>query len=178
LIGDAACGSQTETVPTNPAKGILRCNANLAEERKTTKEQLLQKTTTILIGTTLPTNCILEEKGAKCCLIHTKGFRDVYELGRTIPKVDIYNLKVPSPKVLIPRYLRFGVEERIQYDGKVVTPLNEEDVLQAVKKAKKHGVEIPVAALHSYINPNMKRGQEIIKKEYPNVVISSNVKDG
>jgi len=179
LIGDrgSVWVAKSETDPTNPAKGILRCIANLAEERKTTKEELLKKTDTILIGTTLPTNCILEEKGAKCCLIHTKGFRDVYELGRTIPKVDIYNLKVPSPKVLIPRYLRFGVEERIQYDGKVVTPLNEDDVLQAVKKAKKHGVEIPVVSfLHSYINPSHEeRAAEIIKKEYPNVVISSNI---
>lgn len=45
---------------------------------------------------------------------------DVFELGRTIPKTDIYNLKVLPPRVLIPRYLRFGVEERVQYDGTVV----------------------------------------------------------
>ena len=179
LIGDGGSVwvAKSETDPTNPAKGILRCIANLAEERKTSREELLQKTNTILIGTTLPTNCILEGKGAKCCLIHTKGFRDVYELGRTIPKVDIYNLKVPSPKVLIPRHLRFGVEERIQYDGKVVTPLNEHDVMEVVRKAKEHGVEIPVICfLHSYINPSHEeRAAEIIKEQYPNVVISSNI---
>jgi N-methylhydantoinase A len=166
-----------ETDPANPAKSIINCISNLADERKTTKEELLTNTNTILIGTTLPTNCILEEKGAKCCLIHTKGFKDIFELGRTIPKTDIYNLKVLPPRVLIPRHLRFGVEERIQYDGKVVTPLNEDDVMEAVRKAKEHNVEIPVVCfLHSYINPeHEERAAEIIKTEYPNVVLSSHI---
>src|SRR3972149_11926316 len=102
--------AKSETDPVDPAKGIMNCIARLAEERNMTQQDLLRHTMTVSIGTTLPTNCILEEKGAKCCLIHTKGFRDVFELGRTIPKFDIYNLKVNAPKVLITRYLRFGVE--------------------------------------------------------------------
>ena len=169
--------AKSETDPADPAKSIISCIARLAEERETTDKRLLANTTTILIGTTLATNCILEEKGAKCCLIHTKGFRDIFELGRTIPKTDIYNLKVPLPRVLIPRYLRFGVEERIQYDGEVVTPLSENDVLEAVKKAKEHDVEVPVVCfLHSYINPeHEERAAEIIKTEYPNVVVSSRI---
>lgn len=179
LIGDgkSLCVAKYETNPANPAKGIMNCIASLAEEQETTAEKLLANTATVLIGTTLPTNCILEEKGAKCCLIHTKGFRDIYELGRTIPKTDIYNLKVLPPRVLIPRYLRFGVEERVQYDGGVVTPLNEDDVLDAVRKAKEHDVDVPVVCfLHSYINPeHEERAAEIIKAEYPNVVVSSRI---
>ncbi len=179
LIGNGGNISvaKSETNPANPAKGIMDCIASLAEEQKTTAEGLLADTATVLIGTTLPTNCILEEKGAKCCLIYTKGFRDIFELGRTIPKTDIYNLKVLPPRVLIPRYLRFGVEERIQYDGGVVTPLNEEDVMEAVRKAKEHDVEVPVVCfLHSYINPeHEERAAEIIKSEYPNVVVSSRI---
>jgi len=169
--------SKAETEPADPARSILNCIARLANERNMSREDLLRKTTTVTIGTTLPTNCILEGKGARCCLIHTKGFRDVYELGRTIPKTDIYNLKVPSPQILIPRYLRFGVEERIQYDGEVVTPLNEADVRQAVGKAKANGVDVPVVCfLHSYVNPaHEERAAEIIKEDYPNVVVSSRI---
>lgn len=60
-----------ETIPAEPAKGILSCIARLAEERNVTLLELLGKTSTITIGTTLPTNAILEEKGAKCLsLIH------------------------------------------------------------------------------------------------------------
>jgi N-methylhydantoinase A len=166
-----------ETDPADPVKSIMGCIARLAEECNLTERNLLGNTTTISIGTTLATNCILEGKGAKCCLIHTKGFRDTFELGRTIPKADIYNLKVLAPRVLIPRHLRFGVEERIQYDGQVITPLNENDVLEAVRKAKKHNVEVPVVCLlHSYINPvHEERAAEIIKAEYPNVVVSSRI---
>jgi N-methylhydantoinase A len=169
--------AKSETEPTDPSKSIMNCIARLAEERKLTERELLRNTTTVSIGTTLPTNCILEGKGAKCCLIHTKGFRDIFELGRTIPKTDIYNLKVMAPKVLIPRYLRFGIEERIQCDGKIITPLNENDVTEAIKKAKEHHVEVPVVCfLHSYINPvHEERAAEIIKAEYPNVVVSSRI---
>jgi len=115
--------------------------------------------------------------GAKCCLIYTKGFRDIPELGTKIWKEDIYNLKVPPPSYLIPRYLRFGVEERMQYDGEILTPLNEDDVLEAVKKAKEHDVEVPIICfLHSYINPaHEERAAEIVKTEYPDVVISSHI---
>jgi len=168
---------KSETSPTDPAGAILRCIANLAAERGLGTADLLASTTTVLIGTTLATNCILEEKGARCCLIHTEGFRDTFELGRTIPKVDIYNLKVLPPKVLIPRYLRFGVEERVQFDGQVITPLREDDVIEAVRKAKEHGVEVPIVCfLHSYINPaHEERAAEIIRAEYPNVVVSSRI---
>jgi N-methylhydantoinase A len=169
--------AKSETDPTDPSKSILSCIARLAEERSLTLQNLLEDTTSITIGTTLPTNCILEEKGAKCCIIHTKGFRDIFELGRTMPKVDIYNLKVQAPKVLVPRHLRFGVEERIQYDGKIITPLNEKEVMKAVRKAKENNVEVPIVCfLHSYINPvHEERAAEIIKTEYPNVVVSSRI---
>lgn len=169
--------AKSETIPLDPAKSIMNCIAYLSEERGLAIEQLLRNTATISIGTTLPTNCIIEEKGAKCCLIYTKGFRDIFELGRTIPKTDIYNLKVLPPKVLIPRYLRFGVEERIQFDGKIITPLNENDVLEAIKKAKQHQVEVPVICfLHSYINPiHEEKAAEILKTEFPNVVVSSRI---
>jgi len=169
--------AKAETQPADPARSILNCITRLAEERAMTLEELLRSTSSVTIGTTLPTNCILEGKGAKCCLIHTKGFRDVFELGRTIPKTDIYNLKVPIPKVLIPRYLRFGVDERVQYDGTVVKPLKESDVRKAVKQAKAQGVEVPVVCfLHSYVNPiHEEQAAEIIKADYPNVVVSSRI---
>ena len=169
--------SKSESDPSDPANAIFRCIAGLATECQLEIEGLLAQTRTILIGTTLATNCILESKGAKCCLIHTKGFRDVFELGRTIPKTDIYNLKVDAPKVLIPRYLRFAVEERMQYNGAVVTPLNEDDVRQAAREAKRHGVEVPVVCfLHSYINSaHEERAAEILKEQFPNVVVSSHI---
>ena len=166
--------------PTDHAKpslGIMGCIQRFAGQRNCAMQELLRNTTTIVIGTTLPTNTVVEKKGAKCCLLHTKGFKDIPELGRRIPKDEIYNLKLLAPESPIPRYLRFGVEERIQYNGEIVKPLNEKDVMKAIKKAKKQNVEVPVVCfLHSYINPeHEEKAGEIIKKEYPNVVLSSHI---
>ncbi|HME43345.1 MAG TPA: hydantoinase/oxoprolinase family protein [Syntrophorhabdales bacterium] len=170
----------TAKFPTNvadPSESIMGSIGLLAEQRKLTPEEILADTTALVIGTTLSTNAILEKKGAKCCLIHTKGFRDIPELGSKVWQRDIYNLRLPPPDYLIPRQLRFGVEERMQYDGQVVKPLNRNDVLKAVKKAKEHGVEVPVVCfLHSYINPSHEeQAAAIIKKEYPDVVLSSHI---
>ena len=165
------------TDPADPAASIVGAIGVLAEQRKRTAQEVLAETTTLVVGTTLSTNCILENKGAKCCLIHTKGFRDIPELGSKVWHRDLYNLRAPGPKYLIPRHLRFGVEERMQYDGEVISPLNTGDVLDAVKKAKERGVEIPVVCfLHSYINPSHEEEvAEIIKNEYPDVVLSSHI---
>jgi N-methylhydantoinase A len=116
----------------------MGCIGLLAQQRKLKDQEVLSNTTTLVIGTTLSTNCILEKKGAKCCLLYTEGFRDIPELGRRIPKDEIYNLKLPAPESIIPRYLRFGIKERIQFNGEIVTPLDEKDVLKAVKKMKEN----------------------------------------
>lgn len=161
----------------NPEKSLTGCIDLLAQERGLTGQALLANTTTIVIGSTIATNCVVSRKGAKCCMICTHGFKDMLELSSRIPKEDPYDLRVPPPEYLIPRYLRFEVEERIQFDGKIITPLNEEQVREAVKKAKQQGVEVPIVCfLHSYINPeHEEKAGEIIKAEYPNVVLSSHV---
>ena len=170
----------TAKFPTNvadPAASIMGCIGLLGQQHKLTEQEVLRNTTTLVIGTTLSTNCILEKKGAKCCLIYTKGFRDIPELGSKIWQRDIYNLRLPPPSYLIPRYLRFGVEQRMQYNGEILTPLNENDVREAVRKAKEQKVEVPVICfLHSYIDPaHEEKAAEIIKTEYPDVVVSSHI---
>ena len=166
--------------PTNavdPSDGIMGCIGALAERLGKTLPEVIAATRTLVIGTTLPTNAVTVRKGAKCCLIYTEGFKDILEISRRIPKANTFNLRVPQPEILIPRYLRFGVRERMQYDGQVITPLNEDDVRRAVKKAKQNGVEVPIVCfLHSYINPNHEeRVAELIRDDYPNVVVSSHI---
>ncbi len=73
--------------------------------------------------------------------------------------------------------LRYGIEERTQFNGEVITPLNADDIRATIEKAKKAGVEVPVVCFfHSYMNPeNEEKAEEIIKAEYPDVVISSKI---
>jgi N-methylhydantoinase A len=165
------------TNPVDPSEGIMGCIGVLAEKLGMAAADVVAATGTLVIGTTLPTNAVTVRKGAKCCLIYTEGFKDILEISRRIPKANTFNLRVPPPEVLIPRYLRFGIRERIQYDGQVITPLNEEDVRRAVRKAKANGVEVPIVCfLHSYINPSHEeRVAELIRDEYPNAVLSSHI---
>jgi N-methylhydantoinase A len=166
--------------PTNvvdPSMGIMGCIGLLSQQCNLTEQELLKNVATLVVGTTLATNALLEGKVAKCGLIHTKGFRDTIELGRRMVRKNVFNIKVHPPSVLIPRSLRWGVEERTLHTGEILTPLNEDDVRAAIKKAKEQNVEIPVVAfLHSYANPeNEERAAEIIRTEYPNVVVSSHI---
>ena len=162
---------------SEPANSIMGCIGILGEQFSMNEKQVLTNTSTLVIGTTLSTNAVIEKKGAKCCLFYTKGFRDIPELGEKIRKRDIYNLKTPPPSYLIPRYLRFGIEERTLYNGEILTPLNEADVHAAVEKAKKHGVEVPVICfLHSYSNPeHEEKVAGLIRDDYPDAVVSSHI---
>jgi len=161
----------------NPEKSLMGCFGLLAQERGLTDQALLDGTATIVIGSTIATNCIVSKTGAKCCMICTEGFRDMLELSSRIPKDDPYNLRLPPPEYLIPRYLRFEVEERLQFDGKVIIPLNEAQVREAVRKAKQQNVDVPVVCfLHSYINPEHEENAgEIIRAGFPDVVLSSHI---
>ena len=72
--------AKAETNPDDPASSIMNCIIQLAKECNLTARDLLANTTSISIGTTLGTNAILEEKGARCCQLHTKGFRDTFQI--------------------------------------------------------------------------------------------------
>ena len=108
-------------------------------------------------ATTVVTNAILEESGARAALITTRGFRDVLELRRSA-RADLYDLFQDAPATLIPRRRRFEITERIGADGDIVTPLaeNEIDGLIAALKAARVDA-IAVSLLFSFLNPAHER---------------------
>ncbi|MBT4087150.1 MAG: hydantoinase/oxoprolinase family protein, partial [Deltaproteobacteria bacterium] len=104
----------------------------------------------IIHGTTVATNAILEEKGAKTALITTKGFRDVLEL-RRIRIPELYNVFLETPRPMIPRRMRFEVEERCSAKGEIKTPLNLEDLEETLRTIKSLDVEaVAICLLNSY----------------------------
>ncbi len=110
------------STPENQSYGVM----SALESAGTTMENLHS----IIHGTTVTTNALLERKISRVGLITTQGFRDVLELGRrTRPKP--YGM-TGSFECIIPRELRLEVRERIDCDGEIVETLNEADVRQAV----------------------------------------------
>ena len=91
------------------------------------------------LGTTVATNMLLERKGARTGLITTEGFRDLLEIGRQ-QRPLVFDPFTPKPSPLIPREHRFGVRERVTFDGSVLAPLDELEVVEAAKKLRDAGV--------------------------------------
>ena len=127
---------------------------------------------TIVHGTTIATNAVLERRGARCGLITTGGFRDVLELGRRI-REHVYGLS-GGFEPLIPRELRLEVRERMNASGDVLIPLHEGDVQAAVRQLRKADVEaVVIHFLHAYANPSHERRcRELVLDAWPGIDVS------
>ena len=105
----------------------------------------------ILHGTTIATNAVIERRGARCALITTRGFRDLLELGRR-DRPDMYGLE-GTHEPLVPRDLRFEVDERIDYEGKVLRALDEAGVRALGAVLMSLDIEsVVIAYMHAYAN--------------------------
>jgi N-methylhydantoinase A len=127
----------------------------------------------VVHGTTTTTNALLERKIAKVGLIATQGFRDVLELGRRT-RPQPYGLR-GTFRPMIDREVRLEVPERMDADGKVLTPLDEAAVAEAAKKLLAQGCEaVVIHFLHSYINPaHERRAAEIVRGLWPNAYVTA-----
>lgn len=104
-------------------------------------------------GTTVVINALTERKGSKTALITTSGFRDVLEIARC-NRPDLFNFNFVKQPPFVPRYLRFEVDERMNYKGEIIKALNTESLSGIIDTCKKEGVEsVAICLLHSYKNP-------------------------
>ena len=128
---------------------------------------------TLVHGTTLVINAVIERKGALTGLITTKGFRDVLEIGRE-KRYDGNDLQIRFPDPLVPRPLRVEVDERIHTSGRVLQEIDEASVEQAVISLLEQGVKsIAVCLINAYANPDHeKRIGEIVANLAPDISIT------
>lgn len=163
---------KTLSTPKDPSLGVFRGFQSIAEDRGMELADFLSQTDIIVHGTTITTNTVLTGKGAKTGLITTKGFIDNLEMRRGIRERLYDNMQSP-PKPLVPRRLRIGVEERVNYAGDVLISLKKEEVREAIKKFRDEGVEaVAVSLLFSFLyRRHEERIGEIIKEELPEVYL-------
>lgn len=164
--------TKTPSTPSDPSVAIMNGLSKLAGLLGKDEKALLQDTTRITHGTTVSTNTILTWTGAKVGMLCTQGFRDTLGIRFGIRETP-YDLSVPQPDTLCPRYLRMPVHERMNSEGAPVVPLNEGDVLRACAEFKKQGVEaVAVCFLWSFSNPaHEKRATEICREQLPDVYV-------
>lgn len=108
---------------------------------------------TLLHGTTVGTNTLLERKGARVALVTTRGFEDVIEIGRQA-RPRLYDFFFDRIAPLVNADLRFGVDERTAPDGTILREPSESELINlvaAVRAAKPES--LAVSLLFSFANP-------------------------
>jgi N-methylhydantoinase A len=157
--------SKSLTTPDDLARGIDDClkHANIS----------VAGASFFVHGSTVTINAVLERKGARTGLITTKGFRDVYEIGRG-NRPEGYNLFFKRPVPLVPRDRRLEVDERLYATGEVLTGLDENSALQSIDALKQARVEsIAVCLLHAYANAAQEqRLGELLHERFPEAYAS------
>ncbi len=138
----------------------------------------LSEIDTIIHGTTLATNALIERRGARTAFITTKGFRDVIEM-RTESRFEQYDLNIVLPAPLVPRNERFVIDERIGADGSVLKALDIAEVDALCDRIIAAGYEsVAIGFIHSYLNgahEKVVRERLLAKKPDISVSISSEV---
>jgi N-methylhydantoinase A len=156
------------STPLNQAKGVIDGIGELGCPLKGIER--------IVHGTTVGTNAILQNQGAKVGLITTKGFRDLIEIGRTQRLVSnsMFKPKFVRPRPLVPRHLRFEIGERVLATGEAARGIDPTELNEIGEKIAAEGVEsIAICFLHSYRNPkNEKEAKITLTNQLPSIPVS------
>ena len=160
------------STPAQPEQAVLDGIVALLRRAGLEPADLLE----VLHGTTVGSNTLLQQSGARTGLITTKGFRDVLEIGR-VRTPDMFDLQWDKPVPLVPRRLRAEVAGRIAADGSVIEPLDEDGLRTAAADLVAQDVQsIAICFINSYRNPAHERRADAVLREYfPDLAITASV---
>lgn len=173
---------KASSTPQDFSQGVLDAVGLAAETLGVSLERLLAETRVFAHGTTVTTNALLTRSGAKTGLITTKGFEDTILIGRVHQKVAglsereiIHAVKLDKAEPIVPRPLIKGVTERVDYQGRVLVPLNMEETARCVRELVEAGVEaIAICFLWSFMNSSHEaQVRDLIQREYPQVFVTA-----
>lgn len=119
-------------------------------------------------GSTVATNAVVTRNLSKTALITTKGFRDILEMRRAnkIETRSMCEAQIPPYEPIVPRYLRFVLEEETRPTGEVTRPINRGELKLVIERLKREKVEsLVICFINSYANPeNEKLTAELCRK--------------
>lgn len=170
------------TTHHNLALGFNEALGKACKVLELTLEQILSAVDSVRYATTLGTNALIEHKGPKIGMLVTAGFEATVPLSRArgygegldnLGQQDMPNAQRPDPLVL--SHMICGVRERLDFQGKLVMPLDEDDLRTQVRTLLDKGAEIIVVALvNAVVNPaHEQRIEEILLEEYPSHLLGA-----
>jgi len=163
------------STPQDPTQAIRNGLALISGELGVSAQAVVSNCDLCINGTTVGLNALITHKGAKTGLICTAGHEDSLEI-RLGHKEDGYRYdpEYPPATMLVPRFLRRGVRERILSDGSVREPLNEADVRAACELFTAEGVEtVAVSFVWSVLHPGHEaRAGAIVREMMPGVILT------
>jgi len=166
---------KTPSTPQDPTEAIAKGLDLISSDIGESAEEIISQCDLCINGTTVGLNALIQHKGAKVGLICTKGHEDSIEI-RLGHKEDgyRYDADYPPAKMLVPRYLRQGITERVISDGSIRTAMNEEEVRAACRFFEKEGVEaVAVSFLWSVLNgKHERRAAEIVREMLPKTFLA------
>lgn len=179
VIADRATGEvklfKALSTPSDPTKAIENGLGLIAADLGKPIEDIIANCDLCINGTTVGLNALITHRGGKTGLICTAGHEDSIEI-RNGHKEDgfRYDPEYPAATMLVPRYLRRGVRERILSDGSVRTPLHEEDVRAACRLFLEEGVEtVAISFVWSVLDPSHeRRAAEIVREMMPEAILT------
>ena len=174
-LRDGASGqvwrAKTPSTPADPSEAFLDGITRALDAAGLDPRDL----TTVIHGTTVATNMILEGKGARTALVTTRGFRHVLDIGRQdIPRrANLYTWRKPARPVPAERIVE--VSERVAPGGAVQDPLDEASVIAAAEALAQMQVEaVAVCLLHAFAYPDHEtRTVEILRDRLPGVAVTA-----
>jgi N-methylhydantoinase A len=157
------------TTPEAPERGVMQGVRAILDAAGLRPDDIA----IVIHGTTLATNALIERKGARTALVTTAGFRDVLAL-RNESRYDQYDLNLVLPEPLVPRHLRLTVPERLDNQGRVLLPLDEDAVRALVPVLRSERVEsVAIGFLHGFVNPvHERRTRDILAAALPDLPIT------
>ena len=160
------------STPPDYGTGVVAATMSAIEAAAAAPENVV----TMLHGTTVATNAILEMTGARTAVVTTRGFRDVLELGR-LRRPVLYDLSWSKPVPLARRRHRYELAHRITADGRLEPAVNADEVRALAATLRTDGIEaVAVCLINSYARPDEERQvAELLRAELPDVYVTASV---
>src|SRR5918995_1263244 len=163
--------TKVPSTPREPFQAVLKGVRELIEQGAAAKDISF-----FCHGTTVGTNALLEEKGARTGLLVTQGFRGIYEVMEQTRGYGpaTYDLFFEKPRLLAPPFYTEEVPERVDFRGNALKPIDVEVARQAISRLKKKGVQsVAVCFLFSFLNPDHElKIKELFAEEFPEARLS------